>query len=217
MGTHPIFESDFDCPTENSSMRYLSQIAKISLVNAATKSKVEFAQFHEEKPTVYFFIRRFGCILCRWGAKDIKRIIPIVGDRAHVIAIAPEWLGVDEFKNGNFWDSNLFIEETKEIYKLIGFKKYNPISVLGVIADSKVAAMNKQAKAEGISGNFSGDKLTTGGVVIVKNGKIILEFKQQSAGDHCPAGDILKALEIDPKLLENQNPIPNCDSEACSL
>ena len=45
-----------------------------------------------------------------------------------MIAIAPEWLGVDEFKNGNFWDSNLFIEETKEIYKLIGFKKYNPIS-----------------------------------------------------------------------------------------
>jgi len=217
MGTHPIFESDFDCLTENSSMSYLSQIAKISLVNAATKSKVEFAQFHEEKPTVYFFIRRFGCILCRWGAKDIRRIIPIVGDRAHVIAIAPEWLGLEEFQKGNYWNDNLFVEETKQIYKEIGFKRYTALSVLGVITDKKVSAMNKQAKAEGLTGNFSGDKLTTGGVLVVDKGEVLLEFKQESAGDHCPAEDILKSLGIDPTLLDKSENSPNCNSEACSI
>ena len=60
--------------------------------------------------------------------------------------------------------------------------------------------MNKQAKSEGLSGNFSGDKLTTGGVIVVDKGgeSVLLEFKQQSAGDHCPAENILKALGLDP-------------------
>ena len=33
--------------------------------------------------------------------------------------------------------------------------------------DKKVIAMNKQAKEEGITGNFKGDTLTKGGVLIV--------------------------------------------------
>ena len=39
--------------------------------------------------------------------------------------------------------------------------------------------MNKQAKAEGLTGNFSGDKLTTGGVLVVDKGEVLLEFKQE--------------------------------------
>lgn len=57
--------------------------------------------------------------------------------------------------------------------------------------DKKVIAMNKKAKKEGITGNFSGDTLTKGGIIIVNPGgtEIIFEFKQQSAGDHCtPTG-----------------------------
>ena len=60
--------------------------------------------------------------------QDIRRIIPIVGDRAHVIAIAPEWLGLEEFQKGNYWNDNLFVEETKQIYKEIGFKRYTALS-----------------------------------------------------------------------------------------
>ena len=44
------------------------------------------------------------------------------------MAIAPEWLGLEEFQNGNYWDGNLYIEETKKSYNEIGFKRYNAIS-----------------------------------------------------------------------------------------
>ena len=33
---------------------------------------------------------------------------------------------------------------------------------MGALVDSKVLAINKKAKEEGITGNFAGDKLTTG-------------------------------------------------------
>lgn len=51
--------------------------------------------------------------------------------------------------------------------------------------------MNRQAKLEGITGNFAGDHLTKGGILIVNPGgtEVLFEFKQQSAGDHCtPTG-----------------------------
>ena len=66
---------------------------------------------------------------------------------------------------------------------------------MGALVDSKVHAINAKAKAEGITGNFSGDTLTKGGVIIVNKGgtELLFEFKQESAGDHCQcSGKIYK-------------------------
>ena len=89
---------------------------------------------------------------------------------------------------------NIFLVLSQALYKAIGFKRYNALSVMGALIDSKVLEINKKAKAEGIDGNFSGDKLTKGGLIIVDKGgeNVIFEFKQESAGDHCPPEDVLK-------------------------
>jgi len=66
---------------------------------------------------------------------------------------------------------------------------------MACLMDKKVIAMNKQAGKEGIKGNFAGDTLTKGGIIIVNKGgtELIHEFKQQSAGDHCsPEGQVIK-------------------------
>ena len=89
---------------------------------------------------------------------------------------------------------------------------------MGVFFDKQVKEMNAKAEAQGITGNFAGDKLATGGVIIVdKEGKnIVFEFKQKSAGDHCEPQKILDALKIDEKIEEGEG-AATCGTEACGL
>jgi len=198
-------------------MTYLEALMRVNLAALSDRSTRSFGSLCADKPTVFYFIRRFGCSLCRWGAKDISQIIPVVGDRANVVAIAPEFFGHEEFTQGGYWPKEIYVDEKKECYSTIGFTRYNNLTVFGALVDKKVIAMNKQAKAEGITGNLKGDTLTKGGVIIVGAGgkELIFEFKQQSAGDHCGPSEILKALGIDEQIAQDQ--APKCDDTACSL
>ena len=200
-------------------MSYLSAIGKLSVTKASSKSKVAVSTFYSDKPAVIYFIRRFGCTICRWSAKDLKRLIPVLEGKANLVVVAPEWHGLDEFVKGNYWNDELYIDEDKALYKAIGFKRYNALSVMGALFDSKVLEINKKAKEEGIDGNFSGDKLTKGGLIIVDKGgeNVLFEFKQESAGDHCPPEDVLKALNMSPSLLDSSaEAAPEC-SDVCAL
>ena len=60
---------------------YLEALMKVGLTALSTGEKITVASLCKDKPTVFYFIRRFGCALCRWGAKDIAQIIPKVSDR----------------------------------------------------------------------------------------------------------------------------------------
>lgn len=175
-------------------MSYLATLGKLSVTKASTKTNVAVSSFYSDKPAVIYFIRRFGCSICRWSVKDMQKLVPILADKVNLVVVAPEWHGYDEFVKGAYWGDELYIDEDKALYKEIGFKRYNAFTVMGALVDSKVLAINKMAKAEGIEGNFSGDKLTKGGLIIVDKGgeKVLFEFKQESAGDHCPPADILK-------------------------
>merc|ERR1719220_2646300 len=82
-------------------MSYLENLMKIGVTALQSREKIAFGALCNDKPTVFYFIRRFGCSLCRWGAKDISRIIPVVGDKVNVVAIAPEFLGHEEFTEGS--------------------------------------------------------------------------------------------------------------------
>lgn len=60
---------------------YLENLMKVAITAPTTKEKLTIASLCADKPTVFVFIRRFGCALCRWGAKDIAQIIPTVANR----------------------------------------------------------------------------------------------------------------------------------------
>ena len=49
----------------------------------------------------------------------------------------------------------------------------------------------------GITGDIKGDGFQNGGALIVdKDGKLLLEYRQEDAADHISAEQILKALDL---------------------
>ena len=48
--------------------------------------------------------------------------------RVNVVAIAPEFLGHEEFTAANYWPAEIYIDESKKCYEIIGFTKYNKLT-----------------------------------------------------------------------------------------
>ncbi|KAK7915403.1 hypothetical protein WMY93_011164 [Mugilogobius chulae] len=75
---------------------------------------------------------------------------------------------------------------------------------------------SESANAAGIQGNFSGDLLQSGGMLIVDKGgeKVLLHFVQDSPGDLVPLEDISKAVGVSAKVQAGQRPV--CNDDVCT-
>lgn len=59
----------------------------------------------KEKSCVIIFFRRWGCLFCRQWAKDLGQISNILNNNnIRLIGVGPEELGVEEFRDGKFFD-----------------------------------------------------------------------------------------------------------------
>ncbi|XP_035518001.1 prostamide/prostaglandin F synthase [Morone saxatilis] len=195
----------------------LAQVGKNLLKRVETGESVELQSLWQDQPVVLFFLRRFGCQVCRWMASEISKLEPDL--RASGVALAgvgPEEFGLTEFKEGGFFKGSLYVDETKKTYKDLGFKRYTAISVVPAALGKKVRDIAAKAKADGIQGNFSGDLLQSGGMLIVAKGgeKVLLHFIQDSPGDHLPLEDISKALGISATVKAGQRPV--CNDDVCT-
>ncbi|EPY78734.1 prostamide/prostaglandin F synthase, partial [Camelus ferus] len=132
----------------------------------------------------------------------------------------------------------LYLDESKQFYKELGFKRYNSLSILPAALGKPVRDVAAKAKAVGIQGNLSGDLLQSGGLLVVAKGgdKVLLHFVQKSPGDYAPQETILQALGISAEACTSEPPRwdqllvalggvaglmglllpPQCDEEACS-
>merc|ERR1711937_476395 len=55
--------------------------------------------------TVVYFIRRFGCQLCRFQSSEMnEKLIPRLPENTSFVAIAPEHLGFEEFAELKYFD-----------------------------------------------------------------------------------------------------------------
>ena len=53
---------------------------------------------------VLFFLRRFGCQICRWIASEVSKLeADLRAGGVALVGIAPEELGLKEFKEGGFF------------------------------------------------------------------------------------------------------------------
>ncbi|XP_071490549.1 prostamide/prostaglandin F synthase-like [Diadema antillarum] len=180
-------------------METSSKIANNLIKNVRTDETVKLSTLWEGGTScVIHFMRRFGCPVCRMGARDLSSLKPLLDSaNVHLVGIGHEELGAQEFLNTGYWKGELYIDMHKKTYSDLKFKRYNVLNIMrALILPETVDAISKAHK-EGIVGNLSGDSLQIGGTLIVdKDGKILLNFKQESPSHHVPLDQILHVLGI---------------------
>ncbi|XP_031702579.1 prostamide/prostaglandin F synthase [Anarrhichthys ocellatus] len=195
----------------------LVQLGKNLLKRGETGESVELQSLWQDQPVVLFFLRRFGCQVCRWMATEISKLEPdLRAGGAALVGVGPEEFGLKEFMEGGFFKGSIYVDEHKTSFKDLGFKRYTALNVVPAALGKKVRDAAAKANAEGIKGNFSGDLLQTGGMLIVSKGgeKVLLHFIQDSPGDHVPLEDISKALGISSKAKAGQMSV--CNDDVCT-
>ncbi|XP_066526624.1 prostamide/prostaglandin F synthase isoform X2 [Hoplias malabaricus] len=195
----------------------LAKLSSNLLKNATSRESVELGSLWQNQTVVIFFLRRFGCQVCRWTAAEVSKLeTDLKTNGIALIGVGPEETGLNEFVEGRFFKGDIYIDEKKQCYKDLGFKRYNAINVLPAAMGKKVREVVSKASAEGIQGNFSGDLLQSGGMLIVAKGgeNVLLHFVQDSPGDHVPLEDITKALGITVSVQSDAK--PQCSDDVCT-
>ncbi|ROT73689.1 prostaglandin F synthase [Penaeus vannamei] len=111
-----------------------------------------------------------------------------------LIGIGLEELGVEEFIEGKFFDGELYIDTDKKNYKALNFKNLGVLAMIPALVAKVARDTVRKAKQMGISGDMKGDKMQTGGLLVVspKGEKVLYEFKQENPADHAENAAILK-------------------------
>ncbi|XP_072309079.1 prostamide/prostaglandin F synthase [Eucyclogobius newberryi] len=186
-------------------------------LKSETGETVELKSLWKDNPVVLFFLRRFGCQICRWMASEISKLEPdLKASGVSLVGVGPEEFGLQEFKEGGFFKGAIFVDEKKKCYKDLGFKRYTALSVVPAALGKKVRDVSSKASAAGIQGNFSGDLLQSGGLLIVAKGgeKVLLHFIQDSPGDMVPLEEISKAVGVLANVQAGQRPV--CNDDVCT-
>ncbi|KAM7422833.1 hypothetical protein PAMA_010730 [Pampus argenteus] len=195
----------------------LSRVGKNLLKSSDTGESIELQSLWQDQAVVVFFLRRFGCQVCRWMASEISKLEPDLKARGvALVGVGPEEFGLKEFQEAGFFKGSIYVDEQKKSYKDLGFKRYSALSVVPAALGKKVRDVAAKANAEGIQGNFSGDLLQSGGMLVVAKGgeKVLLHFIQDSPGDYVALEDISNALGIAAKVKAGQRPV--CNDDVCT-
>ncbi|XP_047421625.1 prostamide/prostaglandin F synthase [Sciurus carolinensis] len=194
----------------------LSRVGACVLKHAVTGETVELRSLWQEQACVVAGLRRFGCMVCRWIARDLSNLQGVLDQHGvRLLGVGPETLGLQEFLDGGYFSGELYLDESKQFYKELGFKQYNSLSILPAALGKPVRDVAAKAKSLGIQGNLSGDLLQSGGLLVVNKGgdKVLLHFVQKSPGDYVPQESILQALGISAEVCTSEP--PQCDEEVC--
>ncbi|XP_028393603.1 prostamide/prostaglandin F synthase-like [Dendronephthya gigantea] len=137
--------------------------------------------------------------LCRLWAVQLSEIKPQLDENnIALIGIGLGDVSLDEFVKEEYFKGDLYVDVEKNNYKALEFKRYNVLSIIPSLATKETRNAASKANLKKITGNFKGDGLQTGGLIIVAAGgeKVLLSFKQKSPGDHVENDAILNALGI---------------------
>jgi len=179
------------------------------------------SSFWADSPCLIYFVRRFGCQICRWQSSYVSKLFEAVKDQnVRFIAVGPERLGWEDFKKGKFWtNDDVYYDPEKKLYQEMGLKRSGFFGVLGGMLTKKTWDMVGKTRAAGVTGNLQGDKGQLGGLFVVSKGgeKILFEFRQQDFNDHPDVQDIAKSLGIEytPPVEPLQQPV--CNSDSCMM
>jgi prostamide/prostaglandin F2alpha synthase len=117
-----------------------------------------------------------------------------------LVAVGLEQFGAREFVEGQFFDGEVYIDEQKQTYRDLGYKRFNWISIWKAILSAVSRRAHSEARARNLSGNLAGDGLQNGGLLIVAKGggQVLLNHCEETPGDHVVNSVILDTLGISP-------------------
>nr|KAF6507449.1 peroxiredoxin like 2B [Rousettus aegyptiacus] len=109
----------------------LGRVGACVLKHAVTGEAVELRSLWQEQACVVAGLRRFGCMVCRWIAQDLSSLKGLLDQHGvRLVGVGPEALGLQEFLDGGYFAGELYLDDSKQFYKELGFKRYNSLSIL---------------------------------------------------------------------------------------
>ncbi|CAF0714769.1 unnamed protein product [Brachionus calyciflorus] len=104
---------------------------------------------------------------------------------------------VKPFVEEGYFAGELYVDPEMECYKALQFQRFSFFDMMKKLLCKTWTDANNKSKSMGIKGDLKGDGFQNGGALIVdKNGKLLLEYRQEDAAEMIKAEDILKALKI---------------------
>ena len=151
-----------------------------------------------DRPVVVMAVRRPGCQLCRAEASKLQELRPELEKLSvHLVAVLGEELPeqVSEFKEKHWAGGEIYLDQEKALFKALGQGVVRRGSLLSFL--NPFAPLWKNvAASKGVTGNFVGDGLTFGGLLVVrKGGDVEYAFQETTFGDHAPQEDVLAAAK----------------------
>ncbi|XP_022454178.1 prostamide/prostaglandin F synthase isoform X3 [Delphinapterus leucas] len=102
----------------------LARVGACVLKHAVTGEAVELRSLWQEQACVVAGLRRFGCMVCRWIARDLSSLKGLLDQHGvRLVGVGPEALGLQEFLDGGYFAGELYLDESKQFYKELGFKR----------------------------------------------------------------------------------------------
>jgi len=183
----------------------MSEASQKSLTDPTdiSKAPITFESLYKEGPgpVVFKFLRRFGCILCREGASDLTSLKPLLDEKygkgvVDWIGIGLERLGYDEFKKGDYFKGKLYLDESRELYKALGFVELGKVESAAKLLTGGTLQKVSESKSKGFEGDLKGNKTQLGGVLVMSpTGEVLYYFRQENFGDEPMKEEVLKAIE----------------------
>jgi AhpC/TSA antioxidant enzyme len=103
-------------------------------------------------------------------------------------------LGIAEFQSKYFNDYPLYLDENKAFYSALGNRKitdlkgsWNPFEVF-----AGLKSIGERIKAKNLEGNFRGEGLILGGIVVLKGDKVVYTYLEDT-GKEIPRDEIIAA------------------------
>ncbi|KAF5834405.1 hypothetical protein DUNSADRAFT_8960 [Dunaliella salina] len=127
----------------------------------------------KSSPVVLVLLRRPGCVLCRYQARELwlglKNQLEKLGVR--MVCIVHEWIDREVEAFTPYWPGETYFDKEKDFFKFIGNGKLltaSPWSLLNPFSSTwgHIAKAKKSVKQH----NLVGNGLIKGGVVIIKKG-----------------------------------------------
>lgn len=121
-------------------------------------------------------------------------------NNVRLIGIGFDTRFVKPFVDGGFFKGELYVDTDKSCYEALQYQSFSYMTMLKSLVSKKWLDAISKSRKMNISGDMKGDGFQNGGALVVdKNGKLLLEYKQEDAAEHVSADAILAALKIEVK------------------